>query len=54
MAQQKAKDQIEAVLRKLQKGEGTKFSSMTYEQGIEEALLWVLGEIEDDEFEYAP
>lgn len=28
----------------------SKYRSMTYEQGIEEALQWVLGEIDDDEF----
>lgn len=26
------------------------FPSMSYEQGVEEALLWVLEEIPDDEF----
>jgi hypothetical protein len=28
----------------------TKYPGMTYEQGVEEALLWVIGEISDDEF----
>ena len=31
----------------------TRFPAMTYEQGIDEALLWVLEEIEDEEFAYA-
>ncbi len=28
-------------------------SGLTYEAGIEEALSWVLGEVPDEEFEYA-
>ena len=28
----------------------SKYPSMNYEQGIDEALLWVLGEISDEEF----
>ena len=44
-------DEIQNVLDNLPP-EGTKFSSMTYEQGIEEALLWILGDISNDEFEY--
>jgi hypothetical protein len=31
----------------------TQFAGMTYEQGVEEALMWVLGELEDEDFEYA-
>jgi len=31
----------------------TNFSGMTYEQGIEEALMWVQGEIPDNEFSYS-
>ena len=30
-----------------------KYHGMTYEQGVEEALLWVLDELEDDEFPYS-
>lgn len=26
------------------------YPGMTYEQGIEEALSWVLGDVDDDEF----
>ena len=33
--------------------DNTKFFAMTYEQGIDEALSWVLDEISDEEFEYA-
>lgn len=28
----------------------TKYPGMTYENGVEEALLWVVGEIDDDDF----
>jgi hypothetical protein len=47
----KAEKDIKKILDKLP-AEGTKFNAMTYEQGIEEALLWVLEQIPDDEFEY--
>jgi len=30
--------------------EESKYPSMTYEQGVQEALMWVLDEISDDEF----
>ena len=30
-----------------------KYPNMTYENGIEEMGMWILGEISDDEFEYA-
>ena len=30
------------------------FSGMTYHEGIEEALQWVLEEIPDEEFEFSP
>jgi len=48
----KTADQIEQVLKRLPEGGKTRFSGMTYEQGIEEALMWVLGEIEDDDLDY--
>jgi hypothetical protein len=50
----KTKEEIEKVLSKMPSTGTTKFSGMTYEQGIEEALLWALGEMSNDEFEYAP
>mgnify|MGYP007065736716 CR=1 FL=1 len=31
----------------------SEFPAMSYEQGVEETLLWVLGEIEDDDFEFS-
>lgn len=30
--------------------EANKYPNMTYEQGIDEALAWFVGELEDDEF----
>lgn len=41
--------QIEKVIDKFDSQEDN-FSGMTYEQGIEEALLWVLEEISNEEF----
>ncbi len=48
----KTKKEIEEILEQIPP-EGTKYHSMTYEQGIDEALRWVLEEIPDDEFSYA-
>jgi hypothetical protein len=49
----KTQNEIEQVLSNLPEDpHKTKFASMTYEQGIDEALNWVLGEISDEEFEY--
>ena len=31
----------------------SQYPGMTYEQGVTEALRWVLGEVPDEEFEYA-
>jgi hypothetical protein len=51
----KTQNEIEQVLSNLPENPyKTKFASMTYEQGIDEALNWVLGEISDEEFEYGP
>lgn len=45
---------IDAVLGKLPADlVDSKYPSMTYEQGIEEALMWVLGELDDQDFSYA-
>lgn len=52
MAQMKAKDEIENALLRVDSGARSKYPGMTYEQGVEEALQWVLGEISDDEFGY--
>jgi len=49
---QKTEAEIEEVLSNLP-GEGeTQYPAMTYEQGITEALQWVLGELSDEDFEY--
>jgi hypothetical protein len=45
----KSKDEIEEMLDRIDSQAPTKFPGMTYEGGLEEALRWVLGEIEDDE-----
>jgi hypothetical protein len=49
----RTKEEIESVLNRLPASGDTNYSSMTYEQGIEEALLWVRGDLRDDEFPYA-
>lgn len=33
---------------------GTDYPSMTYEQGVAEALMWVIGDISHEEFEFTP
>jgi hypothetical protein len=45
-------DEIEQVIRNLPSE--TKYRGMTYEEGIRDALEWVLGNLDDDEFDYAP
>jgi hypothetical protein len=45
---------IEAILSNLPESGETKFPAMTYEQGVEEVLMYLKGEIGKDEFEYAP
>jgi len=52
MAQMKAKDEIEKALLRVDAAARSKFPGMTYEQGVEEALQWAIGEISDDEFGY--
>ena len=50
----KDKQEIEKIFTNLPpSAESTKYSNMTYEQGIEETLLWVLGELTDEDFEYS-
>lgn len=49
----RAKSEIEKVLRNLPESGLTRYKGMTFEQGIEEALSWVLEEIPDEKFEYA-
>jgi hypothetical protein len=48
----KTKDEIEKVLGRVDTASGSQYQAMTYEQGVEEALLWAIGDIPDDEFTY--
>ena len=48
----KSKAEIEKILENLPEDGTTKFCGMNYEQGIAEALQWVLEEIPDEDFEY--
>ena len=45
-------EEIENVLNRLPGDERTNYPAMTYEQGVEEALLWVVEEIPNEEFEF--
>ncbi len=49
----KNKSIIEEALDNVQESESSCFG-MTYEQGVEEALMWVLGEIDDEDFSFTP
>ncbi len=49
----KNKTIIEEALNNVQKCESNHFN-MTYEQGVEEALLWVLEEIDNEDFDFTP
>lgn len=53
MSERKSRAEIDAVLNRVDDDEPSKYPGMTYEQGISEALLWVLGDLPDEEFEYA-
>jgi hypothetical protein len=48
----KKEERIRAALDKVDTHK-SKFHGMTYEQGVEEALMWVLGDLSDEEFTYA-
>lgn len=48
----KTKEQIEKVLMNFDAQESN-FRGMTYEQGIEEALMWVIGDIPSNDFKPA-
>mgnify|MGYP001237715635 CR=1 FL=1 len=45
----KTQEQIEEKMAELD-DQGTRYPGMTYEQGVDEALRWVLEEIADEEF----
>jgi hypothetical protein len=49
----KTEKEINEVLDRLPTIGETAYSGMTYEQGIEEVLLWVLGEISEGDFSYS-
>lgn len=49
----KNKSIIEEALDNVQESDSSHFG-MTYEQGVEEALMWVLGEIDDEDFSFTP
>lgn len=48
----KTKQEIEKVIIALDTF-GSKYPGMTYEQGVDEALRWVIEEITDEDFEFA-
>jgi hypothetical protein len=46
----KTEEEIRAAAFNISNVHDTKYPNMTYEQGVDEALGWVLGEIADEEF----
>jgi len=46
----KTEAEIEEKLVDIDTSSPTKYFNMTYEQGVEEALMWVLEQIDDEEF----
>jgi hypothetical protein len=44
----KAADEIEEVIDRIPGG-SNRYPAMTYEEGVEEALRWALGEMEEEE-----
>jgi hypothetical protein len=48
----KSESEIRSILVQLDTN-GDKYKGMTYEQGIEAALLWIIQELSDEEFEYS-
>jgi hypothetical protein len=49
----KSKQEIENARANVNDSEASEYPGMTYEQGVAEALGWVLGDVPDDEFGYA-
>ena len=49
----KTEKEVDAVLSKITTIGFSEYPNMTYEQGVENALLWVLEILGDDEFEFA-
>lgn len=48
----KAREDIQAAWMEVDPHAG-EYPGMSYEQGVEEALMWVLGELTDEEFIYS-
>jgi len=48
----KTKEEINKVLYRIN-SDRSKYPGMNYEQGIEEALMWVLEDISDEDFAYS-
>ncbi len=48
----KNSEEINAVLEKVDECAPSRYPGMTYEQGVAEALAWVLENIPDDEFTF--
>jgi len=46
----RTKEEIQAVLNKLDPTAPSKYFAMTFEQGVDEALMWALGDIDDSDF----
>lgn len=48
----KTQSEVQEALDKVDTVAATQFRNMTYEQGVEEALMWILGDISDEEFTF--
>ena len=46
----RSKEEIQVILSKIDPLAPSKYFGMTYEQGVDEALQWVLGDIDDSDF----
>ena len=49
----RTEEEIEDVLDTIYPDENS-YPNLTYENGIEEALLWVIGDIPNEDFEFTP
>ncbi len=48
----KTEKEIKQARRNVYENATSKFTGQTYEQGVAEALDWVMGDVSDEEFEY--
>ena len=46
----KTEYEINKILQKLDIIKPSEYPNMSYEQGVEETLMWIIGDISDDEF----